>query len=252
MKIISWNVNGIRACINKGLLDFMKKEDADIYCLQETKIHKDDITSEHKDFSGYYSYWYSAQKKGYSGVVIYTKEKPLSANKGIDIEKYDKEGRILTLEFNDFYLINVYFPNSQRTLARLEFKLEFNTKFLDYIQKLRKKKNIIICGDFNVAHQEMDIKNAKANMKNAGFTIEERNWFTHLLEKKYVDTFRYLHPDKIKYTWWSYMFHARDKNIGWRLDYFVVNKEFISNIIKAEILTEILGSDHCPVSIDVK
>jgi exodeoxyribonuclease-3 len=252
MKIISWNVNGIRACIKKGLFEFMKKENADIYCLQETKIHEEDITSEHKDFSGYHSHWFSAQKKGYSGVVIYTKVKPLSEIKGIGIEKYDHEGRVLTLEFENFYLINVYFPNSQRGLARLDFKLDFNNKLLDFMQKLRKKKDVIICGDFNVAHQEIDIKNAKPNMGNAGFTKEERDWFTHLMEKKYVDTFRHLHPDEIKYTWWSYMFNARGKNIGWRIDYFVVNKEFISNIKKAEIFTDVLGSDHCPLSIELK
>jgi exodeoxyribonuclease III len=251
MKIISWNVNGIRAIIAKGLFDFMQKENVDVYCFQETKIHEQDIKEEHKDFSGYHSYWFSAQKKGYSGLVTYSRIKPLSVKKGIGIKEYDNEGRVLTLEFDDFYLVNTYFPNSQPELKRLDLKIDFNNKLLDFLQKLRKNKNVVVCGDFNVAHQEIDLKNPKANMKNPGFTIEERNWFTHLLEKGYVDVFRKIYPDEIKYSWWSYRFNARSKNIGWRIDYFVVNKEFFNKVKEIKIMNEVLGSDHCPVLLDV-
>ncbi len=252
VKIVSWNVNGIRACERKGLFDFIKNQDADIYCLQEIKIHKDDITDQFKEFAEYFSYWNSAEKKGYSGVAIYSSLRPINSIKGIGNKDFDSEGRVLTLEFEDFYIVNVYFPNSQRGLMRLDFRLEFNSVFLSFIQNLRKKKNVIICGDFNVAHQEIDLKNPKSNKHNPGFTIEERNWFTHLLSRDYIDTFRYLHPEKIQYTWWSYMFHAREKNIGWRLDYFIMNKELTDKLDSAIILDKVLGSDHCPIQISLK
>jgi exodeoxyribonuclease-3 len=249
MEIISWNVNGIRACIRKGMFDFMKK--AEVYCFQETKIHKEDVKEEHKKFSDYQSYWFSAERKGYSGVVTYTKTKPVKVMKGIGIKKFDDEGRVLTLEYNNFYLINIYFPNSGRELKRLDFKLEFNKELLKYVEKLRKKKNVVMCGDFNVAHKEIDLKNPKSNKKNAGFTIEERNSFTKILEQDYVDVFRQYNKEPNQYTWWSYRFNAREKNVGWRIDYFVVNKKFMEKVKSSKILKQVMGSDHCPISLNI-
>jgi len=248
MKIISWNVAGLRACLNKGFDLFFEKEKADIYCLQETKC-----LEEQNPFhpNGYFEYLYPAEKKGYSGVMIYTKKKPLSASYGIGDLEYDSEGRTITLEFDDFYLVNCYVPNSKRELERLPSRMRFEEVIKNYLNDLKKKKNVIYCGDLNVAHEEIDIKNPKANRHNAGFTDEEREKMTLLLNEGYIDTFRYFYPDTIKYTWWSYLGHAREKGIGWRIDYFIVNKEYIDHIKDAFILDEVEGSDHCPIGIEL-
>lgn len=254
MKIISWNVNGIRAVMKKGFMDFFTTQDADIFCLQETKIHDGDIPSDLQQLGalqGFKGYWYGAEKKGYSGVATFTKITPLSVKKGIGDKRFDDEGRVLTLEFNDFYLINTYVPNSKRGLLRLEERQEFNTLFLDYCEQMRKEKPIIICGDLNVAHKEIDLANPQSNKRNAGFTDEERNDLTTHLDKGYYDTFRMFNKEPNNYTWWSYMFNSREKNVGWRIDYFLVSEELKDNIKSSEILSEICGSDHCPIKLDI-
>lgn len=246
MKLISWNVNGIRAAYKKGFEDFFKKIDADIFCIQETKMQKGqlDLTQE-----GYEVYQNDAVKKGYSGTAVWTKTTPLSVTYGIDIEHHDTEGRVITLEYENFYLVNVYTPNSQRELARLDYRVEWEKAFREYLNSLKEKKSIVLCGDLNVAHQEIDLKNYKTNRNHAGFTDEERREFTNLLNEGYIDTYRYLYPDKIEYTWWSYMGKARENNTGWRIDYFVVSDDLKNNIVDAKIHTEIYGSDHCPVEL---
>lgn len=249
MKLISWNVNGIRACINKGFKDFFNEIDADIFCIQETKCQKDQIDLE---FEGYTSYWNSAEKKGYSGTAIFTKQKPISVTYGIGIEEHDKEGRVITLEFEKFYMINIYTPNSKRELERLEYRQIWEDEIRKYMLKLNENKPVIMCGDLNVAHKEIDLKNPKTNRHNAGFTDEERNKMTELLDAGFVDTFRVLYPEKENaYSWWSYMGHAREKNVGWRIDYFIVSKSIENCIKEAKIHSEILGSDHCPVELEI-
>ncbi|MBR5177701.1 MAG: exodeoxyribonuclease III [Lachnospiraceae bacterium] len=250
MKFISWNVNGLRACMQKGFMDSFKALDADIFCLQETKLQ----AGQHElEPEGYYQYWNYAEKKGYSGTAIFTKKKPLSVTYGIGVEEHDHEGRVITLEFEDFYFIVVYVPNSQRELARLSYRMEWEKAFLDYILGLEQKKPVIYCGDLNVAHQEIDLKNPKTNHMNAGFTDEERNCFTKVLQSGYIDSFRYFYPDKKDiYSWWSYMFKSREKNAGWRIDYFVVSEKLKDRMKDASIHNEILGSDHCPVELDIE
>lgn len=249
MKIVSWNVAGIRACLNKGLDLFFSEEKADIYCFQETKV-----TEEQLQFHplGYNEYLYPAEKKGYSGVMIYSKINPITVTYGINDEEYDSEGRTITLEFDNFYLVNCYVPNSKRNLERLESRMRFEDKMREYLNNLKRKKNVIYCGDLNVAHEEIDIKNPSTNHHSAGFTDEERNKMTELLASGYIDTFRYFNKDTIKYTWWSYMHNAREKDIGWRIDYFIVNKEFINNITNTKIYSQVKGSDHCPIGIEIK
>lgn len=248
MKLFSWNVNGLRACMNKGFGKFLEEKTPDIICLQETKMQREQADFV---FDGYEEFWNSAEKKGYSGTAIFTKEKPLNVTYGLGIEEHDKEGRVITAEFNDFYLITVYTPNSQRELARLDYRMQWEDVFKDYLQKLDLVKPVIVCGDLNVAAEEIDLKNPKTNRKNAGFSDEEREKFRQLKSAGFIDTFRYLHPETVKYSWWSYMFKAREKNAGWRIDYFLVSDRIKDKISKAEIHNEILGSDHCPVSIEV-
>ncbi len=249
MKLVSWNVNGLRACLTKGFMDSFHALDADIFCLQETKLQE----GQHDlDVPGYHQYWNYAEKKGYSGTAMFTKEEPLNVSYGIGVEEHDHEGRVITAEFPDFYVIVVYVPNAQRELTRLEYRQEWEAAFLQYILKLEEKKPVIYCGDLNVAHQEIDLKNAKSNRGNAGFTDEERACFTKVLESGYVDSFRYLYPDrKDAYSWWSYMFHAREKNAGWRIDYFVVSEKLKDRIKEASIHPEVMGSDHCPVELEL-
>ncbi len=248
MKAISWNVNGIRACEKKGFMDFFAQEDADFFAIQESKVQKGQIELEMK---GYYQYWNYAEKKGYSGTAIFTKIEPEEVFYGIGVEEHDKEGRVITLRYPDFYFITVYTPNSKRELERLENRMEWEDAFRIYVKKLNESKPVIICGDLNVAHKEIDLKNDKTNHRNAGFTDEEREKFSILLEEGFIDTFRYFYPDKEDmYSWWSYMFKAREKNAGWRIDYFIVSKDLKSKIKDAKIHTEIMGSDHCPVSLD--
>ena len=250
MKLISWNVNGIRACVQKGFLDFFKEADADIFCIQESKMQEGQLELE---LPGYHQYWNYAERKGYSGTAIFTKQEPLSVMYGMGIEEHDKEGRVITLEFEDFYFVTVYTPNSQNELARLEYRMQWETDFLIYLKKLEEKKNVIFCGDLNVAHQEIDLKNPKTNRRNAGFTDEERGKFTKLLQAGFIDTFRYFYPDQEGiYSWWSYRFSARAKNAGWRIDYFIVSEGLKDRLVDAKILTEVLGSDHCPVELDIK
>ena len=249
MKLISWNVNGIRACLTKGFEDIFKKMDADIFCLQETKCQPDQINLE---FEGYTSYWNSAEKKGYSGTAIFTKQKPIKATYGIGIEEHDKEGRVITLEFEKFYMVDIYTPNSKRELERLEYRQIWEDEIRKYLLKLNETKPVIMCGDLNVAHKEIDLKNPKTNRHNAGFTDEERNKMTELLDSGFTDTFRYLYPEKENaYSWWSYMGHAREKNVGWRIDYFIVSKSIEKQIKEAKIYPEIMGSDHCPVGLEI-
>ena len=248
MRIISWNVNGINACIKKGLIDFMKKENADIYCFQEVKATKEKIPQGLGEYHEFHSH---AQKKGYSGVSIFSKIKPLSLIEGIGNLGFDSEGRALTLEFNGFYLINVYFPHSSRELKRLGFKLEFNKLFLEFCKRLEKIKPIIIASDFNVAHKEIDLKNPKLNEKNAGFTIEERNWFNDFLNRGFIDSFREFVKGGENYTWWSYRNNARERNIGWRIDYFILSKSLRDKLQKSDILKDIYGSDHCPIRLEI-
>lgn len=249
MKLISWNVNGIRACVQKGFLDFFKKVDADIFCIQESKLQEGQIEL---DLEGYNQYWNYAKKKGYSGTAIFTKQKPLDVTYGLGIEEHDQEGRVITLEFEQFYMVTVYTPNSQNELARLPYRMEWEDAFKDYLKKLDEKKPVIVCGDLNVAHKEIDLKNPKTNQKNAGFTIEERTKFSELLENGFTDTFRYFYPDLEEiYSWWSYRFKAREKNAGWRIDYFLTSNSLEEQLVGAKIHTEVLGSDHCPVELEI-
>lgn len=249
MKFVSWNVNGLRAVVNKGFKESFEKLDADIFCLQETKLQEGQIDL---SFDGYESYWNYAEKKGYSGTAIFTKIKPQNVTYGIGIEEHDREGRVITLEFEDFYFITVYTPNSQDGLKRLDYRMKWEDDFLLYIKKLDEKKPVIYCGDLNVAHNEIDLKNPKTNRKNAGFTDEERGKMTTVLSSGFTDTFRYLYPDKEQiYSWWSYRFHARDNNSGWRIDYFITSDRLKDKIEDAKIHTDIFGSDHCPVELDI-
>ena len=248
MKFVSWNVNGFRAALKKGFRNFFEEVDADIFAIQETKMQEEQKT---ESFNGYYEYWSSAIKKGYSGTLIYSKEKPLSVSYGIDGELYNDEGRIITLEFDKYYFVTVYVPNSQRGLERLEYRVVFEEKFRDYLSRLDKLKPVILCGDLNVAHQEIDLKNPKANERNPGYTIEERTEFNKLLDAGFTDSFRYLYPDTVKYTWWSYMFNSRQNNIGWRIDYFVISQRIVNKLKECVIYDQVLGSDHCPVSIEI-
>lgn len=250
MKFISWNVNGIRACMTKGFMDFFKEVDADIFCLQETKLQAGQIEM---DLEGYHQYWNYAEKKGYSGTAIFTKKEPISVTYGLGIEEHDKEGRVITLEFDDFYFITVYTPNSQTELARLSYRMTWEDDFKKYLKKLEEKKPVIFCGDLNVAHKEIDLKNPKTNRKNAGFTDEERAKFTELVNDGFIDTFRYFYPEMEGiYSWWSYRFKAREKNAGWRIDYFMVSNSLKDRLESAKIHTEIYGSDHCPVGLVLK
>ena len=250
MKFISWNVNGLRACMGKGFMDFFNEIDADIFCLQETKLSEGQIEL---DTPGYNQYWNYAEKKGYSGTAVFTKKEPISVTYGIGIEEHDHEGRVITAEFDDFYFVDVYVPNSQRELTRLDYRMVWEDAFLSYVKKLDEKKPVIYCGDLNVAHKEIDLKNPKSNHMNAGFTDEERACFTKVTESGFIDSFRYFYPDeKDKYSWWSYMFKAREKNAGWRIDYFVVSEKIKDRMVDAKIHADILGSDHCPVELDIK
>ena len=253
MKLISWNVNGLRAVITKGFQDFFNKIDADIFCLQETKMQEEQIDDNIKNiFKNYYSYWNSAENKGYSGTAIFSKQKPISIKYGIGIEEHDKEGRVITLEFEKFYMVNCYTPNSKRELERLEYRMIWEDEFRNYLLMLNETKPVIMCGDLNVAHKEIDLKNPKSNRRNAGFTDEERDKMTKLLNAGFTDTFRYLYPDKTEmYSWWSYMFKAREKNVGWRIDYFIVSKSIEEKIEESYIYSEVLGSDHCPVGLEI-
>jgi exodeoxyribonuclease-3 len=247
MKLISWNVNGLRACEGKGFSDIFKQLDADFFCLQETKMQEGQLDLK---FDGYESYWNYAEKKGYSGTAIFTKHKPLSVSYGLGIEEHDHEGRVITLEMEDFYMITVYTPNSQDGLKRLDYRIKWEDDFREYLMRLDKVKPVIVCGDMNVAHKEIDLKNPKTNRKNAGFTDEERDKFSQLLASGFTDTFRYFYPDKEGiYSWWSYRFKSREKNAGWRIDYFVVSNRLTEKIKSASIHTEIYGSDHCPVEL---
>lgn len=249
MKLISWNVNGLRACMTKGFMDAFESLNADIFCLQETKLSEGQLALE---LPGYHQYWNYAEKKGYSGTAIFTKEEPLSAAYGIGIPEHDHEGRVITLEYEKFYFVTVYTPNSQDGLKRLNYRMEWEKAFLAYLKKLEEKKPVIFCGDLNVAHQEIDLKNPKTNRKNAGFTDEERARFSELLKEGFVDTFRYFYPEETGiYSWWSYRFHAREKNAGWRIDYFLVSEVLKDELKDAKIHTEIFGSDHCPVELEI-
>lgn len=247
MKLISWNVNGLRACVDKGFLDFFKEADADVFCLQETKLQAGQIEL---DLPGYFQYWNYAEKKGYSGTALFTKTEPLQVTYGIGVEEHDKEGRVITAEFDEYYVVTVYTPNSQRELTRLAYRMEWEAAFLAYLKKLEEKKPVIFCGDLNVAHKEIDLKNPKTNHKNAGFTDEERACFDKVVENGFIDTYRYFYPDKEgAYSWWSYMFQARAKNAGWRIDYFVVSQSLQDKLAGADIHAQIMGSDHCPVEL---
>ena len=248
MKLISWNVNGLRACMNKGFEDFLRTSDADIFCVQETKMQREQATF---DFPGYEEFWYSAEKKGYSGTAIFSKEKPISVSYGIGFEEHDHEGRVICAEFEKFYVVTCYTPNSQRELARLDYRMVWEDAFLNYLKELDQKKPVLVCGDLNVAAEEIDLKNPKTNRNNAGFTDEERNKFRVLKAAGFVDTFRFLHPEEVKYSWWSYMFKAREKNVGWRIDYWLVSDRIKDKVQAAEIHNDIFGSDHCPVSMEI-
>ena len=249
-KLISWNVNGLRACVKKGFLDYFNEQDADIFCIQETKLQEGQIDL---NLEGYYQYWNYAKKKGYSGTAIFSKKKPLSVSYGLNIEEHDQEGRIITLEFENFYMITVYTPNSQTGLARLDYRMKWEDDFKAYLKDLNIKKHVILCGDLNVAHKEIDLKNPKNNINNPGFTVFEREKLTNLLDEGFIDSFRYLYPDKeFIYSWWSYRFNARKNNAGWRIDYFLTSDKLQDKIEDALIDTEILGSDHCPVILILK
>ena len=250
MKLISWNVNGLRACVQKGFLDIFRELDADFFCVQETKLQQGQISLDLPD--GYYSYWNYAEKKGYSGTAVFTRHKPQKAIYGIGKEQHDKEGRVTTLEYDAYYLVTCYTPNSQNELARLSYRMGWEDAFLAYLDGLKAKKPVIICGDLNVAHQEIDLKNPKTNRKSAGFTDEEREKFSTVLSHGYIDTFRYFYPGKEQvYSWWSYRFRAREKNAGWRIDYFLVSDDLKEKLTDAKIHTDILGSDHCPVELEI-
>ena len=250
MKLISWNVNGLRAVVNKGFIESFEKLNADIFCIQETKMQEGQLEI---NFDGYKMFLNSAVRKGYSGTAIYTKIEPINVSYGIGIEEHDQEGRVITLEFKNFYLVNCYTPNAQRELTRLEYRMKWEDDFREYLKKLDKSKPVILCGDLNVAHNEIDLKNPKSNKGNAGFTDEERSQMTNLLNSGFVDSFRYLYPEKQDaYSWWSYMGRAREKNVGWRIDYFIVSEKIKDKIVDAKIYPEIMGSDHCPVELDVE
>ncbi len=246
MKFVSWNVNGLRACAGKGFADIFKSLDADFFCLQETKLQPGQIDLE---FDGYESFWHSADKKGYSGTAIYSRHRPLSVTYGIGIDDHDHEGRVITLEMEDFYLVDVYVPNSQDGLKRLDYRMRWDDDFREYLCALAGKKGVVVCGDFNVAHEEIDIKNAASNRRNAGFTDEERGQFSKLLSAGFTDSWRMQHPGEVKYSWWSYRFNARANNAGWRIDYFLVSSDLASRIVSTDIHNEIFGSDHCPVEL---
>lgn len=246
-KLISWNVNGLRSCMGKGFMDFFDSVDADIFCLQEIKLSEGQIEWNKEN---YYSYWNYAEKKGYSGTAVFSKEKPISVKYGIGIDEHDHEGRVITLEFDNFYMVTVYTPNSQRELTRLEYRMKWEDDFRNFLNDLRKTKPVVVTGDMNVAHEEIDLKNPKTNRKNAGFTDEERKKMTELLDSGFIDTFRYFYPDaEQRYSWWSYMFKSREKNAGWRIDYFLASKELEDRLISAEIHDKVLGSDHCPIEL---
>lgn len=248
-KLISWNVNGLRACVKKGFLDYFNEMDADIFCVQETKLQEGQIDLE---LEGYYDYWNYAEKKGYSGTAIFTKEKPISVKMGLGIEEHDNEGRVITLEYYKFFLVNVYTPNSQQKLARLEYRMSWEDVFRNYLKDLEKNKPVILCGDLNVAHKEIDLKNPSSNRKNAGFSDEERSKMSELLNSGFTDTFRYFYPDiEGVYSWWSYRFNARANNAGWRIDYFIVSQSLNDKLEDAKIHTSIEGSDHCPVELEI-
>ena len=249
MKLMSWNVNGLRACMNKGFMDFLVNADADAYCLQETKMQKEQAAFE---FPGYEEYWYSAEKKGYSGTAIFTRMTPLKVTYGLGIEEHDHEGRVITAEYEKFYLVTCYTPNSKDGLLRLDYRMVWEDAFRAYLCELDKQKPVIFCGDLNVAAEEIDLKNPKTNHMNAGFTDEERAKFRELKAAGFTDTFRYLHPEEVKYSWWSYRFKAREKNTGWRIDYFVVSNRIADKVSVAEIHNDVFGSDHCPVSIEIE
>lgn len=250
MKLVSWNVNGIRACVQKGFLDFFNEVDADIFCIQESKMQEGQLEL---DLEGYYQYWNYAEKKGYSGTAIFTKQEPLSVQYGIGVDEHDHEGRVITLEFEDFYMVTVYTPNSQDELRRLDYRMQWETDFLAYLKKLEEKKGVIFCGDLNVAHKEIDLKNPKTNRRSAGFTDEERGKFTEVLDAGFVDTFRHFYPElEGAYSWWSYRMNARARNAGWRIDYFCVSECLKDRLSDAKILAEVMGSDHCPVQLDLK
>ena len=248
-KLISWNVNGLRACVNKGFIDFFKEIDADVFCVQETKLQQGQIEL---DIEGYHQYWNYAEKKGYSGTAMFCRQKPLSVAYGIGIEEHDKEGRVITAEFENFFVVTCYTPNSQNELRRLDYRMKWEDAFLSYLKALEEKKPVILCGDLNVAHSEIDLKNPKTNRKNAGFTDEERAKMTALLSNGFTDTYRFFHPDtEGVYSWWSYRFKAREKNAGWRIDYFITSKSLDSKLVSADIHTQVFGSDHCPVELEI-
>ena len=254
MKLISWNVNGLRAVVTKGFKNFFDQVDADIFCLQETKLQKEQVDDNIKSiFKEYNEYWNCAEKKGYSGTAVFSRQKPINVTYGIGIEEHDKEGRVITLEFDKFYLVNCYTPNSKRELERLDYRMKWEDEFRNYLLKLNENKPVIMCGDLNVAHKEIDLKNPKSNRRNAGFTDEERGKMTELLDAGFTDSFRYLYPEKEGcYSWWSYMFHAREKNAGWRIDYFIVSNSINKNIKESTIYSDVMGSDHCPVGIEIE
>ncbi len=250
MRFISWNVNGLRACVEKGFLDFFKEADADIFCVQETKLQKGQIEL---DLPGYEQYWNYADKKGYSGTALFTKQKPINVTYGLGIDEHDHEGRVITAEFEDFFFITVYTPNAQEGLKRLDYRMRWEADFLAYMLKLEETKPVIVCGDLNVAHKEIDLKNPKTNRKNAGFSDEERACFTTMMENGFIDTYRHFYPDKeAMYSWWSYRFQARSKNAGWRIDYFVTSGSMKEQLLDASIHTQVLGSDHCPVELAIR
>ncbi|MEG0239057.1 exodeoxyribonuclease III [Anaerorhabdus sp.] len=248
MKLISWNVNGLRACVTKGFIDFFQEENADIFCVQETKLQPHQIEL---DFEGYFQYWHSAERKGYSGTAVFTKKEPISIQTDFGKDIFHDEGRVLTLEFDNFYLVNAYVPNSKEELARLDYRMQWEDELRNHLNQLEKKKPVVYCGDLNVAHQEIDLKNPKTNRRNPGFSDEEREKMTTLLESGFIDTYRTLYPDTIEYSWWSYRFNSREKNVGWRIDYFVISKVLQEKIKDAKIYTQVLGSDHCPVGLEI-
>ena len=248
MKLISWNVNGLRACMGKGFAEFFASQNADFVCLQETKLQPEQV-----DFApeGYFCYWNSAEKKGYSGTAVFAKKEPLSVTYGLGIQEHDCEGRVITLEYEDFYLVCVYTPNSRRELARLDYRMEWEDALREYLCRLDACKGVIYCGDLNVAHEEIDLKNPKTNHQSAGFSDEEREKFTRLLASGFADTFRSLYPDKVQYSWWSYMFKSREKNVGWRIDYFVVSSRLLEKVTDSYLLNDVMGSDHCPAGLEI-
>jgi exodeoxyribonuclease-3 len=252
VKIISWNINGINSCLKKGLIKFIKNEDADIYCFQETKSSPERVEEEFLHLEEYHQFWFSAEKKGYSGTLVLSKKKPLSVVSGIGIEKFDSEGRVIALEFEEFFMVNVYFPHSRRELERIDFKLEFNNELEKFVQYLGDMKPVIIASDFNVAHKEIDLANPKQNERNAGFTNQEREWFDSFLKLGYIDTFREFNKEGGNYTWWTYRFKSRERNIGWRVDYLIISEELRPKLQSSEILNKVMGSDHAPIRMEMK